>query len=163
MLRDLSPLARTRLFELRLYLMNARLETLRGAMINRLVIRDRSLVADLSPIPADLPLTELVLENRPPDRSLRGIGRFPALTHVEFVGSPDAQEMAALRELPNLSSVAIRQPGAVHDLVHLPKLTKIAVYDLSPELGATVLATLRAATHLTVTVDGRATSATGRP
>ena len=66
LLRDLSTLVATTVSELHLYLMNAPLETLSGAPITRLVIRDRSLATGLGPIPDDLPLTELVLNTARP-------------------------------------------------------------------------------------------------
>jgi hypothetical protein len=154
LLRDLSPLARTEVSELHLYLMNAPLATLSGARITRLVIRDRSLVAGLEPIPADLPLTELVLDNRPPDRNLRGIERLTELTHVEFFGTPDHEELAALRRLPTLTSLTVHQPDAVDDLVRLPTLHRLAVDGVPAAQLPAVLVVLEQADHLTITLDG---------
>lgn len=154
LLRDLSPLARTGVTELHLYLMNAPLETLGGARITRLVIRDRSLAAGLGPIPAGLPLTELVLDNRPPDRNLPDIERLAALTHVEFYGTPDAAEIAALRGLPALDSLTVHQPDTVDELVRLPALQRLAVDGVPAAHRAAVLATLQQANHLAVTLDG---------
>ncbi|MDR7275211.1 hypothetical protein [Catenuloplanes atrovinosus] len=50
LIRDLGPLRDTGVTDLRMYLMSSRLETLAGAPVTRLAIRDRSPVADLSPI-----------------------------------------------------------------------------------------------------------------
>ncbi len=154
LLRDLSPLARTGVSELHLYLMNAALETLSGAQITRLVIRDRTLATGLTPIPADLPLTELVLDNRAPDRSLRGIERLTALTHVEFFGTPDSEEVAALRQLPTLTSLTAHQPDTVDALVGLPALQRLAVDGIPAARHPAVLATLKQSTHLSITLDG---------
>jgi hypothetical protein len=154
LLRDLSPLARTNVSELHLYLMNAPLRTLSGSKITRLVIRDRSLAAGLEPIPDDLPLTELVLDNRPPDRSLRGIERLPALTHVEFFGTPDREELAALRRLPMLTSLTAHRPDAVHELVQLPELRRLTVDEIPAARYQEMLVALRQANHLTVTLNG---------
>jgi len=154
LLRDLSPLARTNVAELQLYLMNAPLATLSGARVTRLVIRDRSLAAGLGPLPAGLPLTELVLDNRPPDRNLRGVERLAALTHVEFHGTPDAAEIAALHRLPALTSLTVHQPDTVDDLVRLPALQRLAVDGVPAARYPAVLATLNRANHLTTTLDG---------
>ena len=153
-LRDLSPIARTGVTELHLYLMNAPLETLRGARITRLVIRDRSLAAGLGGIPAGLPLTELVLDNRPPDRNLRDVDRLSGLTHVEFFGTPGRDEIAALRRLPRLTSLTVHQPDDVRELVRLPGLLRLAVDGVPAAHRATVLTALEQAGHLSVTVDG---------
>ena len=156
LLRDLSPLARTGVTELHLYLMNAPLETLRGAPVSRLVIRDRSLAAGLGGIPAELPLTDLVLDNRPPDRDLRGIDRLAGLTHVEFFGAPAPEELAALGRLPGLAALTVHQPDDVRGLLRLPALRRLAVDGIPAARRAAVLDTLRAADHLTITVDGAA-------
>ncbi|MEU8606856.1 NACHT domain-containing protein [Actinoplanes sp. NPDC048791] len=154
LLRDLSPLARTQVSELHLHLMNAPLETLGGAQLTRLVIRDRSLAAGLHPLPAGLPLTDLVLDNRPPDRNLRGIERLPALTHVEFFGAPDPEELAALSRLPALSSLTAHQPDTVDDLVRLPALQHLAVDGIPDAQQSAVLAALKQSGHLSITLNG---------
>ncbi|SNY66963.1 NACHT domain-containing protein [Paractinoplanes atraurantiacus] len=128
MLRDLSPLRHTRLTELRLYLMNASLPTLTGAPITRLVIRDRTLTAGLHDLPDTLPLTELVLENRPPDRNLQGIERFTGLRHVEFIGTPSRLELESLAALPHLTTLTVHAPDSIDALVELPALTHLTLH-----------------------------------
>ena len=124
--------------------------------VTRLVIRDRSLAAGLGGIPVELPLTELILDNRPPDRDLRDIDRLTGLTHVEFFGTPAPHELAALGRLPELTALTVHQPGDVRGLVRLPALRRLAVDGIPAARRAAVLTDLRAADHLTVTVDGAA-------
>ncbi|MDP9795060.1 hypothetical protein J2S43_003572 [Catenuloplanes nepalensis] len=157
LIRDLGPLRDTGVTDLRMYLMSAPLETLAGASVSRLEIRDRSLVADLSPIPDDLPLTDLVLNNRPPDRSLRGAERWPSLTHVEFHGTPDRSELRSLAALPHLTAVTLHTPDSVdglHHLLQLPSLEKIVVHDLPSPDRTAMQAVLDAAPQPTIIIDG---------
>ncbi|GAA0518955.1 ATP-binding protein [Paractinoplanes deccanensis] len=148
MLRDLSPLCRTGLSELRLYLMNASLRTLAGAPITRLVLRDRGVSAGLHALPGDLPLTSLVVENRPTDRNLLGVDQFRSLRSVEFVGAPDSAELSALATLPHLTHVTAHHPETVQGLLGLPALTHLTLDSVRPD----VLAEARRATHLEITV-----------
>jgi hypothetical protein len=62
----------------------------------------------------------LALDNRPPDRMLIGVERWPSLTTVECYGVPHPAEVAALAELPNLTRLVINQPEARVELVGLP-------------------------------------------
>lgn len=95
-----------------------------------------------------------MLDNRPPDRNLRGIERFPGLTHAEFFGTPDREELAALRRLPLLTSVTVHQPDTVEEIVRLPALRHMAVDGISAARHPTVLATLQRCNHLSITLDG---------
>ncbi len=154
LLRDLSPLARTTVSELHLHLMNAPLETLSGVRLTRLVIRDRSLATGLDPLPPDLPLTGLVLDNRPPDRNLRGIERLPALTNVEFFGTPDHAELAALRRLPALTALTVHEPDGLDDLLRLPALQHLAVDGVPAARHPAALAALKQRNDLTIMLNG---------
>ena len=112
LVRDLSPLARTGVRALGLHLMNADLTTLAGGALESLSIRDRAVAGGLEPIPADLPLRELIVENRPPDRSLRGISRWPELARLALFGVPDAAELRDLTGLPRLTELALHGPDS---------------------------------------------------
>ncbi|HEY3140087.1 MAG TPA: hypothetical protein VGJ86_03110 [Acidimicrobiales bacterium] len=83
-LRDLSPLAETTVEELSLHLIAADLGTLRSDHLRRLAIRDLRLADGLHPLPADLPLRELALDNLPRSRSLVGVERWSTLEQVAF-------------------------------------------------------------------------------
>lgn len=161
MVRDLSPLARSTVTELRLHLMTARLDTLGGSRIEKLTVRDRRLAADLDALPIDLPLVELTLDNRPPDRSLRGIERWPTLACIAVFGTPDRQDVASLAALPALTRLAVHQPdtaAGLAELAGLPALRELAVDDLPVADRTGILATLHELSRpgrLTVTVDGR--------
>jgi hypothetical protein len=75
-IQDLSPLAGTAVDRLALHLVPADLATLAGIRLHALAIRDRRLAAGLDPLPADLPLTELTIDN--PARNAEPRGHHPA-------------------------------------------------------------------------------------
>lgn len=111
-LTDLSPLRDTRITELHLYHMErADLASLSGSSVTTLVLRDGRLATGLDPIPADLSLTRLRIDNLPDRRNLRGIARLTQLTSVECAGIPTAPEIAELRRLPNLADLTLRTPA----------------------------------------------------
>jgi hypothetical protein len=108
-LTDLGPLRDTGISELHLYQMErADLSTLVGAPVKTLVLRDGRLSRGLAPIPADLPLVHLRIDNLPDRRNLRGIGRWPGLTRVECGGIPTPEEIAELSQLPELRELVLR-------------------------------------------------------
>jgi NACHT domain len=118
-LRDLSPLAETTVEELSLHLVAADLGTLRGDRLRRLVIRDPRLADGLHPLPVDLPLRELVVDNLPRSRSLVGIDRWAGLEEVSFRGVPSAEEIEALAKLPRLRRLTVLGVGATDELAGL--------------------------------------------
>ena len=112
-LTDLSPLRDTGISELHLYHMErADLSTLVGAPIETLVLRDGRLTHGLAPIPAELPLVHLRIDNLADRRNLRGISRWPGLTRVECGGIPTPEEIAELSQLPNLRDLVLRIPAS---------------------------------------------------
>jgi hypothetical protein len=118
--RDLSPLARSTVGELSLHFTHADLRSLAGTGLHTLRVRHPVLERGLDVIPRDLPLKTLALDNRPPDRMLVGVERWPGLTTVECYGVPHPAEVAALAELPNLTRLVVNQPEARVELVGLP-------------------------------------------
>jgi hypothetical protein len=129
--RDLAPLAGTAIEELNLHLMQADLGTLRGAGIRRLSVRDDVLAHGLHPLPADLPLRELTVDNWAEDRDLRGIERWPGLERVSIVGLPRAEEIQPMAELPNLRHLIVRMPEAPDDLARLRPLRSLRLLNLT--------------------------------
>lgn len=109
-LRDLSPLARTGVEELSLHFTRADLTSLSGTGLRSLKVRSPVLDGGLAAIPADLPLRELAVDNRPPRRNLIGIERWTGLTTVECYGVPHPAEIAVLAELPELRRLVVHQP-----------------------------------------------------
>jgi hypothetical protein len=108
-LTDLTPLRDTAISELHLHHMErADLSTLVGAAIKTLVLRDGRLPHGLAPIPAELPLVHLRIDNLADRRNLRGIGLRPGLTRVECAGIPTPEEIAELSRLPNLRDLVLR-------------------------------------------------------
>lgn len=109
-LEDLSPLADTPVERLELHLLaKVNLATLRPGRLRALAIRDVRLADDgLHPLPADLALQELVVDNLPSRRNLRGIERWPTLERVAVFGLPDDEEVAALARLPRLATLQVR-------------------------------------------------------
>jgi len=112
-LRDLSPLARTGVEELSLHFTRADLASLSGAGLRSLKVRSPALDGGLAAIPADLPLRELAVDNRPPRRNLIGIERWTGLTTVECYGVPHPAELAVLAELPELRRLVVHQPESL--------------------------------------------------
>jgi hypothetical protein len=106
---DLAPLRDIRLDELSLHFSRVALASLEGARIKRLLVRHESLDDGLDPLPELPELEELVLDHRPPHRSLAGISRWPTLRRVSLFGVPDAGDVAALRELPSLRTLVVQQ------------------------------------------------------
>lgn len=110
-LRDLSPLARTTVEELGLHLVTADLSTLRSPRLRRLAVRDQRLAGGLHPLPADLPLEELELDNLPRARNLVGVERWPTLAHVTVRGVPAGDEVESLARLPRLRTLTLVGPA----------------------------------------------------
>jgi hypothetical protein len=69
--------------------------TLADTALTTLAIRGDRLANGLAPIPAGR-------------RNLRGITRWSTLEHIECNGVPTPEEIAELRDLPNLRDLAIR-------------------------------------------------------
>jgi hypothetical protein len=162
-LEDLSPLADTLVDELGLYLVKSvDLASLRGTRLHRLVIRDQGIEAGLHTLPEDLPLREIVIDNLPRYRNLRGIDRWPTLEHVVIKGVPRPDEIDALATLPALRHIVIHGPDIVADLPRLtllPALRRLDVNDVpAPEVDA-VWSVLQAVTNVEVRVNDRLTSA----
>lgn len=114
---DLSPLADTAINELALHFTPdepADLATLRCPSLRRLIFRYRDLDDGLEPLPGDLPLRELVLDNRPPRPNLAGIQRWQTLETISMIGIPAAPQVELLTRLPLLRHLYldIRTPGA---------------------------------------------------
>lgn len=130
LLRDLSPLAETTVDDLALILVNSDLATLRGVGLRRLVVRDRRLAEGLHPLPDDLPLQELVVDNLPRVRNLAGIDRWPDLAHVSVVGAPRPDEITALARLPALRRLTINRPESMDHLAGLRALPALRQLDL---------------------------------
>jgi NACHT conflict system protein/NACHT domain-containing protein len=153
MLRDLGPLTRCSLTRLALHFVPADLSTLARAPIGALTIRAPALAGGLWPIPADLPLTSLTVDNAEQSRDLAGIARWPTLEHLTITGAPTPAEVAELSRLPALRRLTLRRPRAadLRALSALPRAYRIDLHDArTPELPA-ILATLP---HLTFTLDG---------
>jgi hypothetical protein len=139
-LRDLSPLAGSGVRSLSLHLCDlADLGSLRDVRLERLRIQHPGLSGGLHPLPAELPLRVLELDNRPSMRSLLGIERWPTLERVGIVGPPRADEVAALAQLPALRHLAMRRADPVERLADLasvdswPNLRVIELTDLDRE------------------------------
>lgn len=118
-LRDLSPLADTTVEELSLHLIAADLTTLRSDRLRRLVIRDPRLADGLDPLPADLPLRSLVLDNLPRGRNLLGVERWGLLEQVSVRGLPRPDEVDALAKLPQLGQLTLLGVDASSELADL--------------------------------------------
>ena len=85
----------------------------------------------LHPIPSNLPLIELVINNRAVERSLLGIERWQGLEMVTATGVPTVDEVHALRQLPDLRHLVLHMPDPVDDLVRLcPSLGSLQVIEL---------------------------------
>jgi hypothetical protein len=159
---DLSPLARTTVERLELhFLLSAALPTLAGAPLRALTVRDRRLATGLQPLPADLPLTELTIDNTEHDRNLTGITRWPTLEQVTATGVPTAAEIAELAALPRLRMLFLYrpQPADLHRLAALAGTCRVRLREVAPSKLDTVRATcaeLRARTGLDIWVDGDA-------
>jgi len=110
-LTDLSPLNGSAVTELHLYHMErARLETLAGGnRITTLVIRDDRLTDGLAPIPSELPLARLWIDNLSDRRNLRGVSRWQKLEHVECNGIPDAEETDELKRVGALKILSVHR------------------------------------------------------
>jgi hypothetical protein len=138
LLRDLSPLGRTPLQRLALHFMArvdfgtlSEIRTLRS-----LRIRDHAVSADLSALPADLPLVELALANRLPEASLRGIERWPTLQRVELVGRPTGADVRLLAQLPALTDLTLRDAADDAELAslgELPALRRLVLHGPVPD------------------------------
>jgi hypothetical protein len=111
-LRDLSPLADTGIQELRLRLVRAALGSLRTVRLRTLRIRDGRISGGLEPLPAELPLRELIVDNLPGSRSLVGVERWPGLETVSIVGAPRPEEVEALARLPRLRRLIVQNVPA---------------------------------------------------
>ncbi|TNC20680.1 NACHT domain-containing protein [Amycolatopsis alkalitolerans] len=132
-LRDLSALAGLGVEELRLHttggfgeLRVPQLATLAGAPLRLLSVRHPALERGLGVLPADLPLTELVLDGRAEYRSLQGIERFTGLEKVTVHGVPSVEEVRLLGELPALKRLVVHGAAPAADLVRLRPLTGVA-------------------------------------
>ncbi|HEV2634694.1 MAG TPA: NACHT domain-containing protein [Actinocrinis sp.] len=115
LLRDLAPLADSSIDELNLHLMSCDLESLDGAPITSLTIRDRRLAAGLHVLPGSLRLRRLTLDNLPDERNVRGVDRWPDLEELACAGIPGSEEITELARLPRLRTITlsqILQPGA---------------------------------------------------
>jgi hypothetical protein len=133
-LQDLSALARLDVEELYLHTTGGfanrrapRLATLAGARLRSLSIRHPELSGGLHSLPAELPLTELVLDSRPGARSLLGVQRWRSLEKVTVTGIPNLDEVRALGELPALRHLVVRGASPVADLVRLRTLGPLRV------------------------------------
>jgi hypothetical protein len=143
-LQDLGPLAATTVEELRLLLVTADLGTLRPGRLRRLVVRDARLAGGLHPLPGDLAIEDLALDNPARTRDLRGVERWPSLRRVAIRGTPRPEEVEALAALPRLEHLALDgpEPGDV-DLTPLRRLAVVTVTGLGPGDAAAVAAGLR--------------------
>jgi hypothetical protein len=146
LVENFAPLAGTSVEELGLHQMTrVRFGTLTGVRLRGLSVRDRMLSDGLHPLPADLPLRELAVDNRAQDRNLRGIERWPGLEAVSFFGVPGAEEVAALAALPNLRHLRVREPESAGDLARLQLLTSLQELSLTTGQGPSSLDEMRAA------------------
>jgi hypothetical protein len=107
LLRDLSSLAASTIVELDMHLMSCDLDSLSGAPLTSLTIRDRRLADGMHVLPAGLPLRRLTLDNLPADRNLRGVERWQDLEELAFSGLPGAEEISALTHLPQLRRITL--------------------------------------------------------
>lgn len=156
LVRDLSSLARTTVERLELHFVPADLASLAGAALRKLTIRDASLTAGLGALPADLPLTELTIDNAERDRNLLDIERWPTLEHVTVTGVPSAAEIAALGRLPRLRCLTFRRPQPT-DLARLNALAapcQVHLEDLGTIRIDTLLAALPSRPDLDIHIDG---------
>ncbi|WP_433281048.1 NACHT domain-containing protein [Pseudonocardia xinjiangensis] len=131
-LRDFSALARLGVEDLHLHtigrfagLRAPELSTLAGAPLRRLSIRHPALHRGLGVLPSDLPLTELVLDGRATNRSLRGIERFTGLDTLIVNGIPSVEEVRLLGELPALKRLVVHDAVPAADLVRLRPLSGV--------------------------------------
>jgi hypothetical protein len=92
-----------------------------------LSIRHPRLANGLYPLPADLPLTELVLEMRPEQRCLLGVGRWTSLETITAQGIPGVDEVRELGKLPVLRHLALDSVSPVDDLVRLRPLGALRI------------------------------------
>lgn len=128
-LRDLSGLQGSSVEELHLQTIGRTvhrypaLDTLTGNRLRILSLRHPELAAGLHSIPADLPLTELIIRNHKEDRSLHGIQRFPLLVKLTVNGVLLPDDAAALGELPQLRHLVVHDP---HPLAELASLRPLA-------------------------------------
>jgi hypothetical protein len=163
--RDLSPLARTTVEELGLYMMRADLRTLRGAGLRSLSIRDPALEDGLEPLPADLPLRALAVQNLPRGRSLLGIERWQGLEQVAIRGVPRPEEVDALARLPRLRHLVLHGPEGAEGLARLDALPALRWLDLDevPDRDSdSMLAALANLAGVEVRVNDRAVGALRR-
>jgi hypothetical protein len=139
-LTDLSPLAATAVEELHLHLVAADLATLRPGNLRRLVVRDARLAHGLHLLPADLELDELVVDNPPRSRDIRGVERWRRLRHVGIRGTPRPDEVAALARLPHLERLTLHGPDPTGaDLGPLDHIAHIALVGPGTPHGASAL------------------------
>jgi hypothetical protein len=146
LIADYSPLADTAVETLGLHFMNADLGTLTGSKVRSLSIRDRAIDAGLEALPVDLPLLELVINNRPPRRNLRGVDRWPGLEHLAVFDLPDLAEVAEIEKLPRLQKLTVHEPTyppALAALYRVEPLRELHVGDIPAPVREAVLATLR--------------------
>jgi hypothetical protein len=141
--RDLSRLAGTTVEELGLHLMGADLGTLAGTKLQRLTVSDAAIARGLHALPADLPLREFTVDNRPAERSLVGIDRWPGLQKVSVFGVPAEQEVEALTSLPHLRHLVLRRPETADALVRLKPLASLDLVEVS-EVAASLADGMRA-------------------
>jgi hypothetical protein len=135
LIRDLSPLARTTIQRLELhFLLAVDLATLAGARLRALTVRDRRLATGLHPLPTDLPLTELTIDNAEHDRNLTGITRWPTLDQVTVNGVPTAAELAELAALPRLRKLILHrpEPAGLPRLADLPRTCRVELEEVGP-------------------------------
>lgn len=132
-LEDLSALATLGIDDLRLHTPGygrgraPALESLSGARPRRLSIRHPRLTEGLHPLPHDLPLAELVLDMRPEQRCLLGVGRWGSLEVVSAQGIPTVEEIRELAGLPALRRLVLHAIGEVDELVRLRPLGEVDV------------------------------------
>jgi hypothetical protein len=132
-LEDLSTLAELDVTDLRLHIGGygggpvPALDSLARARLRKLSIRHPRLANGLYPLPADLPLTELVLEMRPEQRCLLGVGRWTSLETITAQGIPGVDEVRELGKLPVLRHLALDSVSPVDDLVRLRPLGALRI------------------------------------
>jgi hypothetical protein len=136
-LRDLSGLAASPVEDLRLLTIGRTvhsypdLATLSGVRLRSLSLRHPGVSGGLQAIPADLPLTELAVQNRAESRSLLGIERLSSLEKVSVNGVLLDEEVAALGELPRLRHLVLHDPNPLADLARLrPLADRLHVLEL---------------------------------
>lgn len=109
---DLSVLAGLPIERLGLhFLRRFQLASLAGfGRLTELSVRRVPDLADLTRVPAGLPLRTLEFGARLPAASLRGIERFPGLTEVRLVGVPAEDDLDRLAALPALRVLEVAGP-----------------------------------------------------